>query len=116
MASTSQAHHGFPSRKLISSLAQSNQLPDRGASSTFSASSHTNAARENARLERERLERERFAQTQAQAQAQQNAQQGAMAQLTDEQRDEINEAVSPCAQCSDLPYHTLTDLSTVWPF
>lgn len=37
--------------------------------------------------------RERQAQALAQQQAQQNAQQGALAQLSDEQREEINEAV-----------------------
>ena len=95
MASTSQTHPAFPSRPYGSStLHTSTKLPDRssGAPLAFGASSHTHNAREAARQDRERQERERAQQAQQQQQAGTSAI-GAMAQLTDEQRDEINEAV-----------------------
>jgi hypothetical protein len=68
------------------------KLPDRTAGG-FGQSSHT-ASRDNARLERERQDRER-----SQREAQSSAQGGTGAQnplsnITDEQREEINEAVS----------------------
>lgn len=84
---TPHPHQGFPPRPYASTLGQG-KLPERNIPLGFGAS--TTAGRDNARLERERLDRER----QAQVQASQSVQQGAMAQLTDEQRDEINEAVS----------------------
>ena len=104
MASTSQTHPAFPSRPYgASALDSSTKIPGRssGASLTFGASSHTHSAREAARLERDRLERERSQQAQQQQQQQQagTSAVGAMAQLTDEQRDEINEAVSLQPNC-----------------
>jgi hypothetical protein len=109
MASTSQTHPAFPSRPYGSStLHTSSKLPDRssGAPLAFGASSHTHNAREAARQERERQERDRAQQAQQQQQAGTSAA-GVMAQLTDEQRDEINEAVShispshlPCLKSS----------------
>ncbi|KAI9745521.1 MAG: Calcium-binding component of the spindle pole body (SPB) half-bridge [Claussenomyces sp. TS43310] len=90
MASASQNHPAFPPRPFGSS-----KLPDRGAAPAgFGASTHTHAARESARLERERQDRERAAQQQQQQQQQAagSSTSNAIAQLTDEQRDEINEA------------------------
>jgi len=90
MASSSQ-HPSFPIRPYASSSQQPAPSSTRGKPLNFSQS-HAPAAREAARLERERLDRER----QAQQAAQQPAQaQSAISQLTDEQRDEVNEAVSP---------------------
>jgi centrin-3 len=86
MASTSQP---FPSRPYTSGLLSTAKLPDRSTPAGFGASSHTHSAREAARLERDRQERERQAREQDEAGGS-----GAMAQLTDEQKDEINEAVS----------------------
>lgn len=92
MASTSQSHPAFPSRPYNSTLHGSSKLPDRSAPLSFGASSHTHTAREAARLERERQDRERAAAAQ---QASASGASNSMAQLTDEQRDEINEAVRP---------------------
>jgi hypothetical protein len=98
MASTSQSHPAYQSRPYgTSALHTSTKLPDRSAATplSFGTSAHTHNAREAARLERERLERERAqaAQQQQQQQQQVGTGGGAMAQLNDEQRDEINEAV-----------------------
>lgn len=82
MASTSQSHPSFPIRPYNSTL--HGKLPERIAPNTFGASS----TRENARLDRERQERER-AQREAAAQA---GSSNPFAGLTDEQREEINEA------------------------
>jgi len=90
MASTSQTHPAFPSRPYSSTLHTSSKLPDRSAPLGFGASSHTHTAREAARQERERQERERSAAHQAETTS---AASNTMAQLTDEQRDEVNEAV-----------------------
>lgn len=90
MASTSQTHPAYPSRPYSSSLHTSSKLPDRTAPLGFGASSHTHTAREAARQERERQERERSAAQQA---ATTSAASNTLAQLTDEQRDEVNEAV-----------------------
>jgi hypothetical protein len=88
MASTSQSHPAFI-RPYPSTL--HGKPPERSAPTVFSASSHT-ATRENARLERERQERER---TQREAQAQAAAgSSNPLNSLTDEQKEEINEAVS----------------------
>jgi hypothetical protein len=92
MASTSQTHPTFPSRPYSSTLHSSSKLPDRSAPLGFGASSHTHTAREAARQERERQERERAAAQQAAATTSATAS-NTMTQLTDEQRDEINEAV-----------------------
>lgn len=88
MASSSQ-HPSFPIRQFPASTSAPPQLAvsTRGKPLNF-AQSHAPAARETARLERERH---------AQQAAQQSAQSQApspMSQLTDEQRDEVNEAVS----------------------
>ena len=75
MASSAAAHSSFPSRPYASNLGK---LPDRSAG--FGASGgHAN--REAQRLERERAEREREGGNQ-------------LGELTEEQREEINEAVS----------------------
>ncbi|RDW88822.1 EF-hand-1 [Coleophoma cylindrospora] len=81
MASASQPHPAFPSRPYSSTI--HGKLPDRNGPPGFGVSS---ATRENARLERERQERER---------AQREAAVGSsnpLNALTDEQREEINEA------------------------
>jgi len=85
MAST--AHPSFPSRPYSSTL--HSKLPERSAPTGFSAAS----TREAARLERERQERER-AQREAQAQSAAGSS-NPLHTLTDEQREEINEAVHP---------------------
>ena len=88
MASTTQSHPTFPTRPYASTL--HGKLPERNAPSTFGASSHA-APREAARLERERQERERL---QREAAAQVSAgPSNPLNALTDEQREEINEAV-----------------------
>jgi len=75
----SSAHPSFPSRQYGSNLGK---LPDRSLGTTFGASTaqqkreHERAERERERLERDRIERE-----------EQN-------QLTEEQKEEIKEAVS----------------------
>jgi centrin-3 len=102
MASASQPHPAFPSRPYASTLHGTSKLPERNAPLGFGASSHTHTAREAARLERERQERERAAAQQQQQQAATNAGAGSMAQLTDEQRDEINEAVSHFLICYSI--------------
>jgi len=83
MASTTQPHPSFPTRPYSSTL--HGKLPERSAPNAFSASAHP-SGRENAlqRQERERAQRE--------------AAQGAgpsapINNITDEQREEINEAV-----------------------
>jgi len=77
-AMASSAHPAFPSRSYASNLGK---LPDRSLGTTFGAST-TQQQRENARQERERekLERERL------EREEQN-------RLTEEQREEIKEAV-----------------------
>lgn len=92
MASTSQAP-SFPSRPYSSTM--HGKLPERaGPGPSFGASS-----RENARIERERQERERAAQ-QAQSQQQQQHNPGpSIANITDEQKEEISEAVCSCTTC-----------------
>lgn len=80
MASTAQSHPSFPARPYSSTL--HGKLPERPGPS-FATSS-----RENARLERERQDRER-AQREA---AQQAGPSNPMASISDEQREEINEA------------------------
>jgi hypothetical protein len=83
MAST-QAHPAFPSRPYSNTL--HGKLPERNAPSAFGTSANP-TARENARLDRERQERERAGPSGgAGAPSPLNA-------LTDEQREEINEAV-----------------------
>lgn len=94
MASQStQSHPAFPTRPY-----NTGKLPDRSAPLGFGASALTSARQsaqqDRERQERERQERDRIAVSQAQ-QAQGGSTSGNhMAQLTDEQRDEINEAVS----------------------
>lgn len=83
MASTSHPHPSFPTRPYTSNLL--GKLPERNAPNAFGASS----TRETARLERERQERER-AQRDAAAQS---APTNPINTITDEQREEINEAV-----------------------
>lgn len=68
------------------------QSSTRGKPISFSQS-HAPAAREAARLERDRLDRERQQVAQKSTHAQSQAP-SALAQLADEQRDEVNEAVS----------------------
>lgn len=111
MASSQQNHPAFPTRPFGSS-----KLPDRGTSTGFGASSHATAARENAA----RLERERAAQQQQQ-QVTGPGSSNAMAQLTDEQRDEINEAVcvslSPFLLMSvPFPESVSVIILTMWKF
>jgi centrin-3 len=79
MASATQ-HPSFPARPYSSTF--HGKLPERSAVSTFGASSN----RDTARLERERSLRE------AQSQAA-GGPSNPINNLTDEQRDEINEAV-----------------------
>lgn len=90
MASASQSHPSFPSRPYSSAL--HGKLPERsGAPGGFGATSN----RETARLERERAERER-GQNQGPGQGGGNTMNG----ITDEQREEISEAVSmDCRFC-----------------
>ena len=95
MASSSQ-HSAFPLRPYPSSLSGPSQ---QGAASTRAkplnfGQSHAPAAREAARLERERLDRERQQQVAQKSTHQQSQAQSALSQLADEQRDEVNEAVS----------------------
>ncbi|KAF4637946.1 hypothetical protein G7Y89_g130 [Cudoniella acicularis] len=86
MASTAQSHPSFGTRPYSSTI--HGKLPERSAPGTFG---HT-STRENARLERERQERER-AQREAQAAAQGGAgPSNPLNNITDEQREEINEA------------------------
>ncbi|RDL39582.1 EF-hand protein [Venustampulla echinocandica] len=85
-----QPHSAFPTRPYSSTL--HGKLPERNAPGIFGASS----TRETARLERERQERER-AHREAQATTQAAVQGGAgpsnpLNSITDEQREEINEA------------------------
>jgi centrin-3 len=84
MASATQ-HPSFPARPYSSTF--HGKLPERSAVSTFGASSN----RDTARLERERQERERSLR-EAQSQAA-GGPSNPINNLTDEQRDEINEAV-----------------------
>lgn len=79
MASTSQPHSSFPARPYGNTLHNRSNNP----------AAATSRDRENARLERERQERER-----AQREAQQAGAGNPMNSLTDEQKEEINEAVS----------------------
>lgn len=82
MASTSQA---FAPRPYGSTLQSTSKLPDRSTTQGFGAS-HTLSARERERQERERQDRER--------QQAGIGSSNSMANLSDEQKDEINEAVS----------------------
>ena len=84
MAST-QSHPAFPSRPYSSTL--HGKLPERNAPSAFGASANP-TTRENARLERERQERERAGPSGGAGGS------NPLNALTDEQREEINEAVS----------------------
>ena len=83
MASSS-VHPSFPPRSYNTNLGK---LPDRSIAGAFGASTTTAAQREAQRLERERerLEKERL----------EREGQDPMSQLTEEQREEINEAVRP---------------------
>ncbi|KAH8600416.1 hypothetical protein B0O99DRAFT_668361 [Bisporella sp. PMI_857] len=83
MASTSQTHPAFPNRPYPNTV--HGKLPERNAPAGFGATS----TRETARLERERQERER---AQREAQVQQAGSSNPLNALTDEQREEINEA------------------------
>jgi hypothetical protein len=85
MAST-QSHPAFPSSRPYSSTLHG-KLPERNAPSAFGASANP-TARENARLERERQERDR------QAPAGVVGGSNPVNALSDEQKEEINEAVS----------------------
>ena len=76
MASSS-AHPVFPQRSFNTNLGK---LPDRSLGGAFGASTAAQQ-REAQRLERERLDRQN---------------QDPMSQLTEEQREEINEAVRLC--------------------
>jgi len=78
---SSTAHPSFPTRPYASNLGK---LPDRTSGAAFGAST-TQAHREAQRLERERerAERERL----------EREGQNQLAELTEEQREEINEAV-----------------------
>ncbi len=97
MASTGQSHPALPSRPYASSLLSGSKPAERSTGLGFGASSHRHNAREAARLERERqeLQRERERAAAQQQQQASGSAAGSMAQLTDEQKDEINEAVSP---------------------
>ena len=76
---SSSAHPAFPSRQYPSNLGK---LPDRSLGTTFGASTaQQKREQERAERERERLEQERIAREEAN-------------QLTEEQREEIKEAVS----------------------
>lgn len=99
MASAPQSHPAFPSRPYSSTI--HGKLPDRNAPSGFGASA---ATRENARLERERQERER-----AQREAAANGSSNPLNALTDEQREEINEAV----RMSSSQTHNLVALTKI---
>jgi centrin-3 len=93
MASAGPSHPSFPARPYSSTL--HGKIPDRSGPS-FAASS-----RENARLERERQERER---AQREAAQQVAGSSNPLANITDEQREEINEAVrSPLNQPRPSP-------------
>ena len=94
MASASQPHPAFPSRPYSSTI--HTKLPERNPPTGFGATS----TRETARLERERQERER---AQREAQAQQAGSSNPLNALTDEQREEINEAVMSPNRLGMLP-------------
>ncbi|PSS13247.1 hypothetical protein M430DRAFT_29790 [Amorphotheca resinae ATCC 22711] len=111
---SAQSHPSFPTRPYASTL--HGKLPERNTASTFGASS----TREAARLERERQERER-AQREREAQSQVAAgSSNPLNSLTDEQRDEVNEAridyhefkVALKALGFDLPKGELLNLLT----
>lgn len=100
-SSASQAHPPFHLRQHASTALQSTgKLPERSTALNLGPSTQSLSIREYTRLERERQERERQERERvAAAQKQQLEHQvgsniGSMAQITDEQRDEINEAVS----------------------
>ena len=92
----SSQHPSFPIRPYPSSISGPSQQPPqsstRGKPISFSQS-HAPAAREAARIERDRLDRERQQVAQKSAHAQSQAP-SALSQLADDQRDEVNEAVS----------------------
>ena len=79
---SSAAHPSFPSRPYGTNLGK---LPDRTIGAAFGASTTQQQQREAQRLERERerLEKERI----------EREGQNQLAELTEEQREEINEAV-----------------------
>lgn len=91
MASTAQQPHpSFPSRPYSNTL--HGKLPER-TTPAFSASAHP-STRETARIERERQERERGGPS--------NSNQNLLSAITDEQRDEVNEAVCPTRSPKNL--------------
>jgi hypothetical protein len=75
--------------RITGQYAPHGKLPERSAGSAYGTGFGATANRNSAQLERERQER-------AQREAQSHAAAGSpMASLTDEQREEINEAVRP---------------------
>lgn len=82
MASTAQSHAAFPTRPYASTL--HGKLPERNLPSAFSASANP-SARENARLERARRDAAPGGGGSGPA--------NPLDTLTDEQREEISEAV-----------------------
>lgn len=80
---TAPTHPTFPSRPYSSTF--QGKLPERSNGPAFTSSSHT-ANRDSARIERERQERER-------AQRDAGAPPPNLYNITDEQREEITEAV-----------------------
>ncbi|TVY49175.1 Cell division control protein [Lachnellula occidentalis] len=99
MASTTQqSHPSFPSRPYSNTL--HGKLPERNAPG-FGASAHP-PTRETARTERERQERER-----AQGGGPVNPNSNPLSAITDEQRDEVNEAFTlfDVNQDSRIDYH-----------
>lgn len=93
MASASQPHPTFPPRPYATNTNLHAKLPERIAPSTgFSSTAHPHpAAREAARIERERQDR---LQREAQIQPALATQSNVFSTLTDEQKEEVNEAVS----------------------
>ena len=87
---SSTAHPSFPSRPYGTNLGK---LPDRTIGAAFGAST-TQQQREAQRLERERerVEKERI----------EREGQNQLAELTEEQREEINEAVRPTPRSFSL--------------
>ena len=90
MASASN-HPAFPTRSFPSNL--HSKLPERSLASNTAFGTSSHQPREGTRLERERLDRERSERGQRERQERETQNQP-MAELTEEQREEINEAVS----------------------
>ena len=90
MASTAQSHPAFPTRPYASTL--HGKLPERNPPSAFSASANP-SARENARLDRERARRDTAPGGAGPGPA------NPLDTLTDEQREEISEAVGAPRPC-----------------